>query len=163
MIRRSVEISTPCYYPPFLHPVQCDWHERQNQRIKLQHAIRTIPYEIMQTVYTIRENRKREQWTKRILLQNHIPIELFDHLRDYIYVCNRTELQWLPTKGYSRAIHHLIRTECIDPTKIERALAMGKIHDNLRQYNAHYFLEQLIHYIKPESEPFFIEIYEAWT
>lgn len=163
MIRRSVEISIPCYGDPMFHPVYCEWHERLNKQVKLQHAIRTIPYEMVRIVYTVRENQKREQWTKRILLQNHIPIELFDHLHDYLYVSNRTEIPHLTRKGYSRAIHHLIRAECIVQTQLERALSIGRVHDESRQfYTKTHFLDQLTCCITPESELLFMEICEAW-
>lgn len=163
MIRRSIDISIPCYGYPLLQPVYCEWHERRNQQMKLQNAIRTIPYEMVRIVYTVRENRIREQWTKRILLQNHIPIELFDHFRDYLYVSNRTEVRRLLNKGYSRAIHHLIRAECIEPTQVDRALSIGKIHDDRRPfYTVQHFLEQLMTCIAPESEFLFMEICESW-
>ena len=163
MIRRSAETSIPCYGYPLLRPVYCDWHERRNKQVKLQHAIRTIPYEMVRIVYTVRENRTREKWTKRILLQYHIPLEVFDHLRDYLYVSNRTEVRRLLSKSYSRAIHHLIRAECIDPVKVERALFIGKIHDDRKPfYTTHHFLEQLMDCITPESELLFMEICAAW-
>ena len=127
MIRQAATHSIP---PPILlREVYDEEGEQRNNRIKFRHAIHNIPFEASRVARTLRENRMRLHLSKRIFLQCHIPTDVLDHLKDYLYDNHHGSMERLPSKGYSRTVHHLIHTECIAPHLVEVALAVGKRFD----------------------------------
>jgi hypothetical protein len=145
MIRRTILDSMPCIQPLLRSVYDNDeMGKRRNKLIKLRHAIHHIPYEASRIALTLRDNRMRKKLSKRILLKFHIPLELFEHLRDYVYDNNYDFIERLPSMGYSRTIHHLIRTECIQPQQVDAALAVGKMFDTEYKHRPYVYTDPYV-------------------
>jgi hypothetical protein len=166
MIRRAATNSILCLGPM----LRIHEYDRWNKQI-LRHAILTTPYEAIRIVRTGRDIRMRERAIKCILLRNNIPIELFeslkDYLYDYLYDSNLDYIERLPTKSFSRAVHHLIRCECVEPKYEKTALVIGKQFDDERKYRHFYddaslFREMIWICIRIESFSTYTDICEYW-
>lgn len=147
MIRQAIKntFSFPC----LLREAYDEECEIRNNRIKVRHAIHNIPFEASRVARTLQDNRMRKRLSKRIFLQFKIPMDVFDHLKDYLFENNYEFIERLPHKGYSRTIHHLIRVEYIRPYLVDKLLALGKINDANTDYSPRdYFIASIWMLIK---------------
>ena len=106
-----------------------DFTRRSNRIIRFRNSIVHIPYQVSQIVKTVRLNHDIQRTCKRILVKNHVPLDVFTHLQSYLYEFDFTHTR-LPSRGFSRAVHHLIRIERV--RDVPQALAVGKYFDDIR-------------------------------
>jgi len=128
MIRRAIQECPPgpC---ALLREENDDVTRRANNIIRFRLSIFDLPYQISQVVKTIRLNHDIQRTCKTLLAQKNVPLDVFSHLDEYLYEMDFTH-ERLPNRGFTRAVHHLIRLERV--VHVEKALDVGKYFDGLR-------------------------------
>ena len=127
MLRRAIR---ECPHAPcaLLRDENDDVTRRTNRLIRFRVSISYIPYHVSHVVKTVRLNHSIRRTCKRILAR-HLPMDVFTHIDEYLYELDFAHKR-LPNRGFSRAVHHLIRMERV--ADVEQALAVGKHFDGLR-------------------------------
>jgi len=125
MIRKAIQ-SCPPGPCPLLRESYDEVTRRENKLLQFRCSIKHLPYEVSFIVKTIRLNHRIQHTCKQILARNQVPIDVFVHIQPFIYELDLEHVR-LPPRGFSRAVHHLIRMEKV--TDIPQALLIGKQFD----------------------------------
>ena len=128
MIRRAIQECPPAPCA-LLREAHDDVTRRANHIIQFRLSIAHLPYHSAQVVKTIRLNHDIQRTCKHLLARRNVPLDVFSHIDEYLYETVLTHNK-LPNRGFTRAVHHLIRLERV--ALVEQALAVGKYFDGLR-------------------------------
>ena len=128
MIRKAIQSCVPAP-SALLREENTDVDRRANRIIRFRASIAYLPYQVSHVVRTVRLNHTIRRTCKCIFARHHLPMDIFSYIDEYLFELDFSHKR-LPNRGFSRAVHHLIRLERV--ADVEQALAVGKHFDSLR-------------------------------